>query len=56
MASYAKEGMTNRQTYVCRKKLYKTGKLCYSVKEAHRLFVTELSRLASTGANGRNKP
>ena len=30
--------------------------ICYSVKEAYRLFYIELSRDTSIGANGRNKP
>ena len=38
------------------KKLYKKGKLCYSVKESHGLFSIELSRRTSAGANGGNKP
>lgn len=38
------------------KRLFKRPDLCYSVKEANRVFNGHISRTASAGANGRNIP
>ena len=50
-----KKGIANKQAECLLKKaLCKKQKLCYSIKEAKRLFRLELTRPTPTGANGRN--
>ena len=48
--------MKIKQTEVCQKKLFKTAWLCYSIKEADKAFLGELTRTFSVWADRGDKP
>ena len=56
MHFFCKKGMRKKRVRKSAKKLFKKQNLCYSVKEANRMFRGHFTRPASAGANGRNMP
>ena len=54
-SKYRKKGAKREQTQVCRKILFKTAWLCYSIEEADKAFLGELTRSFSVGADRGNK-